>query len=77
MATDESAPGVSGEQPAIVEIECAELRTIAHLGLNAVELTVVDPSGKGFRTWLGADLAPTAALRFCAAVVRLIGGDPT
>jgi hypothetical protein len=54
MATDESAPGVSGEQPAIVEIECAELRTIAHLGLNAVELTVVDPSGKGFRTWLGS-----------------------
>jgi hypothetical protein len=28
--------------------------------LNAVELTVVDPGGRGFRTWSGADLASSA-----------------
>jgi hypothetical protein len=61
----------------IREIEAAELRIVAHHVLNAVELTVVDQTGRGFRTWIGADLAPTAALRFCAATVRLIGGDPT
>jgi hypothetical protein len=80
MATDDSKrPSARRKprEPAIVEIEAAELRTIAHHALNAVELTVVDPSGRGFRTWIGADLAPSAALRFCAAVVRLIGGDPT
>jgi hypothetical protein len=77
MATDESAPGVSGEQPIIVDLECGEIRFLAHRELEAVELTVTDPSGNGYRTWLGVDLAPTAALRFCAAVVRLIGGDPT
>jgi hypothetical protein len=38
-----------GTQPDIIEIECAELRTLAHAHLNAVELTVVDPSGRGSR----------------------------
>jgi hypothetical protein len=61
----------------IVEIECAELRTVAHRELEAVELTVVDPNGNGYRTWIGADLAPHAALRFCAATVRLVEAIPT
>jgi hypothetical protein len=61
----------------VSEIECAELHTVAHHTLHALELTVVDPEGRGFRTWIGADVAPHAALRFCAATVRLIGGDPT
>jgi hypothetical protein len=76
MASDESAPGVSGEQPAITEIECAELRAIADGELNAVELTVLDPAGNGYRTWIGADRAPEAALRFVGATLRLLGAAP-
>jgi hypothetical protein len=60
--------------PKIVEVECAELRTIAHTALNAVELTITAPDGNGYRTWIGADYAPRAALKFCAATVRLIDG---
>ena len=50
---------------------------MAHTTLNAVEWTVTDPEGRGFRTWVGADLAPRAALLFCAATVRLIEGITT
>jgi hypothetical protein len=75
MATDDSkrrrAPR-KPRQPAIVEIEAAEFRTVAHHQLNAVELTVVDPNGRGYRTWIGGDLAPAAALRFVGATLRLI-----
>jgi hypothetical protein len=46
-----------------------------HTALIAVELTVVYPAGRGFRTWIGADLAPRAALPFCAATVRLAEGE--
>jgi hypothetical protein len=35
-------------------------------------LTVVDPNGRGYRTWIGGDLAPAAALRFVGATLRLI-----
>jgi hypothetical protein len=73
----ESAPGVSGKQPTITEIECGEIRFVAHRELEAIELTVVDPAGRGFRTWIGADLAPRAALLFCAATVRLAEGITT
>ena len=78
MATRDSRHRHALRKPeSITEIECAEIRTIAHQALNAVELTLTDQAGNGFRIWIGADLAPTAALRFCAATVRLIGGDQT
>jgi hypothetical protein len=32
---------------------------------------------RSYRTWVGADLAPTAALKFGAAVMRLLGADAT
>jgi hypothetical protein len=59
------------------EIECAELRIVAHHALNCIEMTLTDPAGRGYRTWIGADLAPHAALKFCGAVMRLTGADPT
>ena len=61
----------------VVELECCELRILAHRELNAIELTVIDPAGKGYRTWIGADLAPSAALHFCGATMRLIEADQT
>ena len=30
----------------VVELECCELRILAHRELNAIELTVIDPAGK-------------------------------
>jgi hypothetical protein len=68
--------GAVARLQSIVELECVGVGILAHSALNAVELTVTDPQGN-HRTWIGADLAPTVALRLCAAVVRLIGGDPT
>jgi hypothetical protein len=59
----------------IVEQEAAEVRIVAHFELAAVELTVTDQTGRGYRTWIGYDIAPHVALRFCAATVRLLGGD--
>jgi hypothetical protein len=61
----------------VIELECSAFQVVAHHHLNAVELTVVDQDGRGFRTWVGADIAPTAALRFCAAVVRLVSIEVT
>ena len=75
MATDHSSRRNPSDNP-VVELECAEFRTVAHHALNAIELTVTDPAGNGYRIWIGADVAPAAALRFGAAVVRLIGDDP-
>jgi hypothetical protein len=57
--------------------ERAQASTIARPELHATEVTVTDPAGRGYRTWIGADLAPTAALRLCATVVRLLGSNPT
>jgi hypothetical protein len=59
----------------IIELEAAEVRIVAHFELAAVELTVTDQNGRGYRTWIGFDIAPHCALRFCAATVRLLGGD--
>jgi hypothetical protein len=75
MVESETNAGEPGDQPAIVEIECGNIRFAAHSALNALELTVTSPEGNGYRTWIGADLAPRAALLFCAAVVRLIEGS--
>jgi hypothetical protein len=76
MAMAESKPRrPRAPRKPVKEIECAEARFVAHHALNAVELTVVDQTGRGFRTWIGADVAPHVALRFCAAVVHLISGD--
>ncbi len=61
--------------PASSKSSAAGSAFVAHTALNAVELTVVDPAGRGFRTWIGAAVAPSAALRFCAATVRLVEGD--
>jgi hypothetical protein len=61
----------------IVELECAGIGFLAHTTLNAIEMTVVAPDGSGFRTWIGADAAPTVALKFGAAVVRLVEGVTT
>jgi hypothetical protein len=77
MVDSDSTSADPAGNPDITEIECAELRTVARATLNAVELTVLDQTGRGFRTWIGADAAPSAALKFCAATVRLISGDPT
>ena len=68
MATEDPIPN-------IIEIELGNIRFAAHTALNALELTVTAPDGSGYRTWIGADLAPRAALLFCAAVVRLVEGD--
>ena len=60
------------------QLERASLGAIAFVAdrlLNAIELAVTDPAGNGYRTWIGAAVAPSAALRFCAATVRLIERD--
>jgi hypothetical protein len=78
MAMAESKPRrPRAPRKPVKEIECAEARFVAHHALNAVELTVVDQTGRGYRTWIGADLAPHAALKFCGAVMRLTGADST
>jgi hypothetical protein len=66
-----------GRSNPIREIETAGVQIVAHHALNAVELTVVDEAGRGYRTWFGADAAPTVALRFFGAVMRLIAVEVT
>ena len=58
------------------EIEAVEIRFLAHGELNAVELTVLDQNGRGFRSWIGADRVSEAALRFVGATLRLLGAEP-
>ena len=77
MAKPKATRGRGCSKPGIVELECAGVQILAHHALNAVELTVVDQDGRGFRTWLGADVAPAVALRFFGAVMRLIAPEVT
>jgi hypothetical protein len=53
------------------------VQIVAHHALAAVELTVVDQEGRGYRTWVGADVAPAVALRFFGALIRLISPEVT
>jgi hypothetical protein len=55
----------------ITDIEAAVLGITVQLELNAIELWVTDPGGKGFRTWIGAYRAMEVALTFAAAALRL------
>jgi hypothetical protein len=62
----------------IVEIECAGIGVRADEALAAIEIWVTDQDGRGFRTLIGIDAAPTIVLKFGAAVLRLLhGGDLT
>ena len=63
--------------PAIVDLECAGIGFRPDHDLNAIGIWVTASTGKGIRTWIGADAAPSAALRFCAATVRLVEGIAT
>jgi hypothetical protein len=71
MATRDGSSRRRARQPGITEIEAAGLGISAELELNAIELWVTDPAGKGFRTWIGADRAIEVALTFVAAALRL------
>jgi hypothetical protein len=73
MATEDPASAEPGAQPAITDLECGEARFVCHHELDAIEVTVTDPAGVGFRTWVGRDFAATAALHFVGAVMRLLG----
>jgi hypothetical protein len=42
-------------------------------GLNAVELTVTDAAGDGFKTWFGFDQALDTAMKLIGAIARLRG----
>jgi hypothetical protein len=53
MATPTFPPDDQTGNPTITEIELADITFVTHRALNAVELTVVDSSGAGYRTWLG------------------------
>jgi hypothetical protein len=44
-------------------------------GLNAVELTVTDAGGDGFRTYFGLDQTLDVVMRMVAALMRLRGDD--
>jgi hypothetical protein len=48
MAESDPTASEAGDQPAIIEIECGNIRFAAHHAFNALELTVTDPSEKGF-----------------------------
>jgi hypothetical protein len=75
MVVDDSIAAQGGDQPAIVDLECAGFGVVAHHALNAVELLVSDQEGNGFRVLIGIERAPLAALQFAGAVMRLIGAD--
>ncbi len=72
MADQKGTRRARRRKTAIVEIEAAEVRIVSHFELAALELTVTDQNGCGYRTWVGHDIAPHVALKLCAAVVRLL-----
>jgi hypothetical protein len=64
-------------EPSMIDLELGTIAFTAHRELEAVEMTVISPEGRGFKTWLGSDIAAVTALRFVGAVMRLISADPT
>jgi hypothetical protein len=74
MVTDDTTPDIPSDNPYLDEIEAVVVGVDADVGLNAVELQVLDLSG-GFRTWLGPDAALDLLLRLLSALAELLGRE--
>jgi hypothetical protein len=75
MATSEDKGRNPSRNPGnpITDVEATNVDVRGDAGLNAVEMTVTDARGDGFRTYFGLDQALDVVLRVVAAVARLRG----
>jgi hypothetical protein len=75
MATDQSKGRNPSRNPGnpITDVEATNVAVHGNAGLNAVELTVTDAVGDGFRTLFGLDQAIDVAMRLIGSVARLRG----
>ena len=75
MVTSNLPPRRSSDNPVIVtDVECDTIRVIPHLVLNAIEIVVLNPTGDGYRTWIGGDIASDFAFRVSIAAADLLRG---
>jgi hypothetical protein len=74
MVTDDTTPDIPSDNPNLNEIEAVVVGVDADVGLNAVELQVLDLSG-GFKTWLGPDAVLDLLSLLLRALTELLGRD--